>query len=270
MLDPDLVVGLHARVGVGLVHDVHLVAAEFPAAARGADGIGDRRPHAGWRPASGLAAGNRPRPTVTVADRVLSSIANICSFTRFTTFSAQVSTSRAVPRSSKTSKPLPPKRPHRSRGGQLRAQQFGELRHEIFAREYADGVLDFDETVRLDVGELAHAALHAECAALAHRGYQVALLQKAGRGVVLDGIGELHFEIVILLVRRRYGNANGGFILVVGLGEQQFERQGRAVRQQRLHLEAVARPLALQAGDQRAFERRMRFLLEQIHERLCR
>ncbi len=90
-------------------------------------------------------------------------------------------------------------------GGQLRAQQFGELRHEVLAGEHADGVLDFDEAVRLDVGELAHAALHAVRAALAHRGDQVALLQKARRGVVLDRIGEPHFEIVVFLVRRRDG-----------------------------------------------------------------
>ena len=38
-------------------------------------------------------------------------------------------------------------------------------------------------------------------AALAHRGDQIALLQKARRGVVLDRVGELHLEIVILLVR---------------------------------------------------------------------
>ena len=64
-------------------------------------------------------------------------------------------------------------------GGELRAQQFGELRHEVLAREHADGVLDLDEAVGLDVGELAHAALHAAGAALADRGDQIALLQEA-------------------------------------------------------------------------------------------
>ena len=34
VLDPDLVVGLHAGVGVGLVDRVHLIAAEFASAAR--------------------------------------------------------------------------------------------------------------------------------------------------------------------------------------------------------------------------------------------
>ena len=53
VLDPDLVVGLHARVGVGLVDRVHLIAAELAAAARGVDGIGDGAPRRrGWRRAA--------------------------------------------------------------------------------------------------------------------------------------------------------------------------------------------------------------------------
>ena len=83
----------------------------------------------------------------------------------------------------------------------------------------------------------------------------------------LHRVGELHLEIAVFLVQRRDGDAHRGLILVVGLGQHQFERQVGAVRQQRLHFEAVAAPLALQAGDQRALERGMRFLFEQIHER---
>ena len=64
-------------------------------------------------------------------------------------------------------------------------------------------MLNLDEAVGLDVGELAHAALHALRRALAHGGDQIALLQKLRRGVVLDRVGELHFEIAILLVQRR-------------------------------------------------------------------
>ena len=43
MLDPNLVVGLHPRVGVGLLHHVVLIAAEIPAAPRGIHGVLDRR-----------------------------------------------------------------------------------------------------------------------------------------------------------------------------------------------------------------------------------
>ena len=81
------------------------------------------------------------------------------------------------------------------------AQQLRELRHEILAREHADRILDLEEAVGFDVGELAHAALHAVGAALAHRGDQIALLQEARRGIVLDRVGELHLEVVILLLR---------------------------------------------------------------------
>ena len=105
VLDPDLVVGLHARVGVGLVDDVHLVAAELAPAPGGADRIGDRGADVG------ICRRQQPQTHRDRGRRVFSSKANMCSLTRLTTFSAQVSTSRAVPRSSSTSKPLPPKRP---------------------------------------------------------------------------------------------------------------------------------------------------------------
>ena len=65
---------------------------------------------------SGLPVGSSPSPTVTVADSVFSSMLNVCSWTRLTRFSAQVSTSRAVPRSSRIRKPLPPNRPQMSVG----------------------------------------------------------------------------------------------------------------------------------------------------------
>jgi hypothetical protein len=58
-----------------------------------------------------------------------------------------------------------------------------------------------------------------------------------------------------------------GLILVIGLAERELEGQRRAVGEQGLHPEAVIAPLALQARDQSAFERRMRLLLEQVHER---
>ncbi len=109
---------------------------------------------------SGLPGGSNPKPTVTVADRFFSSNENVCSLTRFTTFSAQVSTSRAVPRSSRIKKAVAAEAAAQIRGRELRAQQVGELGHEVFAGKHADGALDFDETVRLDMGELAHAALH--------------------------------------------------------------------------------------------------------------
>ena len=69
---------------------------------------------------------------------------------------------------------------------------------------------------------------------------------------------------------RRYADARGRLVLVVGLGQRQHQRQAGAIREQRLHVESVVGPLALQAGDQRALERGMRFRLEQIHQRHAR
>ena len=104
-------------------------------------------------------------------------------------------------------------------------------------------------------------------AARVHCGDQIALLQKARRGVVLDRIGELHLEVVILLVARRNADARGRLVLVVGARQRQHQRQARAVGEKRLNLQSMIRPFALQAGDERALERRMGFLLEQIHQR---
>ena len=66
-------------------------------------------------------------------------------------------------------------------GRQLHAQELRELRHEILAREDADRILDLEEAVGFDVGELAHAALHGVRAARVHGGDQIALLQEARR-----------------------------------------------------------------------------------------
>ena len=38
---------------------------------------------------------------------------------------------------------------------------------------------------------------------------QVALLEKARRGIVLEGSGELYLEIVVLFVACRYADARG-------------------------------------------------------------
>ena len=82
-------------------------------------------------------------------------------------------------------------------GRELHAHHFGELPHEVLAREHADRALNLGEPVGLDVGELAHAALHGMCATLGDGGDEIALLQEAGRGIVLDRVGELQLEIVI-------------------------------------------------------------------------
>src|ERR1700690_874870 len=107
---------------------------------------------------------------------------------------------------------------------QLSAHQFRELRHEILAREDSDRILNIEEAIGLDVRKLANAALDGMGATLADRRNQVALLEKSRRGVVLDRIGELYLEIVILLVVRRYADARGRLVLVIGPGQRQYQR----------------------------------------------
>ncbi len=151
--------------------------------------------------------------------------------------------------------------------GEMHAHELGELRHEVLAREHADGRLDLRETVGLDVGELAHAALHRVRAAFPDRGDQIPLLQEACGRIVLHRVRKLNFEITILAVVRGNADARGGLVLIIRPGERENQRQVGAVRQQRLNLEAVVRPLALQAGHERALQRGVRIGLEQIHER---
>ena len=128
-------------------------------------------------------------------------------------------------------------------------------------------MLNVDESVELQVRDLAHAALHVLRRALAHRGDHVSLLQELRGGVVLDRVGKLHFQIAVFLLQRRDGDAHRGLVLVVRPRQRQFQRERRAVREQRLHLQAVVAPLALQARDQRPFEGGVRLLFEQIHDR---
>ena len=148
------------------------------------------------------------------------------------------------------------------------AQRLGELADEVLAGEHADRVLDLGEAVGLHVGELAHAALHGVGAALLDGGEQIALLQEAGRCVVLDRMRELQLKVVIgALVVRRNADARRRLVLIIRLGESERQRHARAVGEQRLDLQRVIGPLALQAGDQRALERRMSLGLEQVHQR---
>ncbi len=156
-----------------------------------------------------------------------------------TTFSAQVSTSLGGAALQHHQDAVAAEAAAQIGGRQLRAQQLGQLRHEILAGDHADGVLDVDEPVGLQVGELAHAALHVLRRALAHRRNEVALLQEPRGGVVLDRLGELYLQIVVLLLQRRDGDAHGGLVLVVRARQRQFERERGAVREQRLHLQSV-------------------------------
>ena len=261
VLDPDLVVGLYAGIGIGLVDRVHLIAAELPAAARGVHCVGDRgrdvrigrrqQPQAHGHGGGEVLFIENEGVFVDAPDDILGPCLHVAGGAALEHHQKAVSTEAAA----------------KIGGGELHPHQLRKLPHEILAREHADRILDVDEAVGFDVGELAYAALHAVGAARMHRGNQIALLQKVSRGVVLDRVRELHLEVVILVCARRYADARGRLALVIGFGQGEHERQARSVRKQGLNLEAVVRPFALQAGDERTFEGRMRFLLEQIHQR---
>ena len=108
VFDPNLVIGLYARVGVGLVDRVHLISAEFAPAAYRIDRVADGRIDVG------VAGRQYPEPTVTVAPRFLISNTKLWSLTRLTIFSAQVSTCARCRARASPAIPLPPNLPHRS------------------------------------------------------------------------------------------------------------------------------------------------------------
>ena len=85
-------------------------------------------------------------------------------------------------------------------------------------------------------------------------------------GIVLYRLVQARFKVQVLLVIGGDADAGRRFVLVVGLHQRQLEAQSGAVGEQRLHLQGMVRPLSLQTRDQGALERRMRFLLEQIHQ----
>ncbi len=262
VLHPDLVVSLHPRVGVGLVDRVHLVAAELASAPRRADRVGDRRTDVG--------IGRRQEPQAH-RDRhhevFLVETEAVIADARDDVLRPGLDIARRAALE-QDQEAVAAEASAEVVGGELEAQRLGELADEVLAREHADGGLDLGEAVGLHVGELAHAAFHGVGAALLDGGEQVTLLQEAGRGIVLHRMRELQLEVVIgALVVRRDADARRRLVLVVRARQGQRQRHARAVREQRLHLERVIGPLALQAGDQRALERGMSLGLEQIHQR---
>ena len=70
-------------------------------------------------------------------------------------------------------------------------------------------------------------------------------------------------------LRRRHDQPHGRIAVELAQGEYQLERHDRAVGEQGAGFERVVAPAALQAGSQRSFERGVRWLLEQIHDRLA-
>ena len=68
---------------------------------------------------------------------------------------------------------------------------------------------------------------------------------------------------------RRHHDAHAGFVLEFARRQHQIELQLRAVAEQGGHLERVIGPLALAAGDERALERGVRAVIEQVHQRLA-
>ena len=186
---------------------------------------------------------------------------------RATTFSAQVSTSRAVPRSSRIRNPLPPKRPQRSFAVSCMRTASANWPMKSSLASTPIALWISAKRSGLTYANWRTPPFMALRTAVLDGGEQIALLQKARRGVVLHRVRELQLEIVIgALVVRRDADARRRLVLVVGPREGQRERYARSVGEQRLHLERVIRPFALQARHQRPLQRGMRLRLEQIHQ----
>ena len=115
--------------------------------------------------------------------------------------------------------------------------------------------------------ELAHAGLDRLRERLLQLLEEEAPLQRAGRGVVLERIGELLVERAAVALLRGDAQAHRRLAVELGASTARSRAARRAVAEQRIRAQRVIRPLALQARDQRALDRGVRLGVEGIHQR---
>ena len=133
----------------------------------------------------------------------------------------------------------------------------------------ADVLFEFGELVGAHQRHETHAAGGRRADAHADGVEQRPSQQQAGGGIAFHRVGEVGGELALVALPRRHHDAHAGLVLEFTRREHEVELQLRAVAEQRGDLQRVIGPLALAAGDQRALERGVRAVFEQIHQRLA-
>ena len=186
VLDPDLVVGLHARVGVGLVEMEDLVAALAARAARTAS-ITSATMASMLEPAGGTVV----RPMVQLECSVFCPTVEVLSLKRASTASAQASTSCVLPRSSSARNETPANRPAMSLGPRCDLSVAAYSRQQLLAGAHAHVLLELGELVGPHQRHEAHAAGRRRGDAHADGVEQRPAQQQAGGGVALHRVGQI-------------------------------------------------------------------------------
>jgi len=94
-------------------------------------------------------------------------------------------------------------------------------------------------------------------------------LQQAGACVELQRLFELAAQRLDVAFLRRHPQSHGRFALELEPFELDVDRQFGAAGQQRHGLQRMIRPAPLRGGHERALERGVTALLEEIHQRLA-
>lgn len=143
-----------------------------------------------------------------------------------------------------------------------------ELDQDVLAGKHANVALDGVELVDLDHGHATHAAGRRSLEPLLQRIQQLAPVEKSGRRVGTDDFVQMLRQLAVVTLGRRNHQADTRLAFVFPESQDQLDGQRRAVGEIGVDLEGVVAPTALQAGSQRAFERGVACLLEQIHDGL--
>ncbi len=263
MLDPNLVVRLHARVGIGTIGDDRLIAAALRASLAGLDRIGDHRVEIrlavrDHRESDGARDGDLfvldPRLVLLQPGNELFAPDIHVALVAALQQSQELHSAHA---------------PDDLLGVQGVFQNLRELDQNLFARGDADVALDRGELVELDQREVTHATSGGAGESLGQRLEQLAPVQESRGGIRADGFRDVRCHLALVPLASGHDQAHTGLSFVLTQGEHDLHRQHRAVGEQSAHLEGVIAPPALQAGGQRALQGGLVGLIEQVHHRLA-
>ena len=163
--------------------------------------------------------------------------------------------------------PWPPKRPARSPGLQLLAQQAREVGEEVLGHEDAEFLVQGVVLVGLDVGHAPHAALGRLREAHPQLLDEVAPVQEAGRGIALQRFLELALVLARVRDPGRHDDLHAGVAVELGAHQLELERRVMPAHDEGRGMQRVARPLALHARDQRALDGGVVVRIEGVHQR---
>ena len=174
----------------------------------------------------------------------------------------------SLPRSSSARKRTPPKRPTSSFGCRVSFSEPRHLDQHQLTRRGADHALERAEFVDPDQRQAAHAARGRRAQPLAPARPAARAAQESGARLGARHGRRARDRARFLARPCRHDQPHARRRLVLPERQRDLDRHDAAVGEQRVAAQRVIVPASLQAGGQRAAQRRVGGFLEQVHHRL--